>query len=91
MSEHFTRNTEEVTRWCNHCGRFTQHIVSDGRLGRCKEHDVGNPETGLSKAQEKARADREREAASPRLFPDRLTADEIVERAEARRKKSGRI
>ena len=85
MSEHFTRNTEEATHWCNRCERFTQHAVSDGRLGRCKEHEVGNAE-GLSQAQEKARADREREKQNPRLFADRLTENEIAERAEARRK-----
>jgi hypothetical protein len=40
MPEHYTRNTEEATRWCNACNARTQHAVSDGRLGRCLEHDA---------------------------------------------------
>ena len=37
MSEHFTKNTLETTRWCNICCRSTQWHVWSGRLGRCKE------------------------------------------------------
>ncbi len=40
MTEHYTTNTESATRWCNHCGRFTQYSVTAGRLGRCTEHDA---------------------------------------------------
>ena len=40
MTEHYTANTESVTRWCNQCGRGTQHTVSGGRVGRCLEHDA---------------------------------------------------
>jgi len=40
MAEHYTRNTLEVTRWCNRCARFTQHAVSGGRVGQCKEHEA---------------------------------------------------
>lgn len=39
MTEHYTSNTESVTRWCNHCNRVTDHRVSAGRVGRCMEHE----------------------------------------------------
>lgn len=43
MTEHYTRNTEEVTAWCKRCQRMTQHRVDHppdglpgaGRLGPC--------------------------------------------------------
>ncbi|HWQ03121.1 MAG TPA: hypothetical protein VNL38_01450 [Candidatus Nitrosotenuis sp.] len=35
MSEHYTSNTEAVSKFCNTCGRVTQHAVSGHRLGRC--------------------------------------------------------
>lgn len=62
--EHYTRNTESVTRWCNHCGRNTQHSVSAGRVGRCMEHDA--PE--FSNAQLRRREKQTREHRQPRLF-----------------------
>lgn len=64
MSEHFTKNTESVTRWCNFCNRATQHAVSTGRLGRCLEHDTSQ----LTKKQVRERAKRNREAQNLRLF-----------------------
>jgi len=64
MAEHYTRSTESATRWCNRCGKRTQHIVSGGRIGRCLEHEA--PE--LSAAQLKRRAKQERELKNPRLF-----------------------
>ena len=36
MPHHFTKNTLETTKWCNTCKCNTQWLVSDGRLGRCK-------------------------------------------------------
>ena len=51
MTEHYTRNTESITKWCNHCNRPTDHIVSDGRVGRCMEHEART----LSKKQEENR------------------------------------
>jgi hypothetical protein len=63
MTEHYTRNTESTTAYCNKCGRPTQHAVSWGRRGRCLEH-----ETELSK-KDKARSEKkEKEAKNPRLF-----------------------
>lgn len=38
MPEHYTRNTLEVTAWCEKCQRFTQHRVDGGRRGPCLEH-----------------------------------------------------
>jgi hypothetical protein len=67
MTEHYTRNTESVTKWCNRCGKRTQHQVSDGRVGRCMEHTVGGPD-GLSVKQRQAKAKRERERQNPTLF-----------------------
>lgn len=40
MTEHYTANTESVTKWCNHCARSTRHAVSAGRVGRCMEHEA---------------------------------------------------
>ena len=41
MTEHFTRNTESMTVWCNLCNKVTEHAVSDERIGRCKtEHNT---------------------------------------------------
>ena len=64
MAEHYTRGTESVLKWCNPCARLTKHQVSDGRAGRCMEHEVA----GESKKQKAAREKREREAKSPKLF-----------------------
>lgn len=64
MTEHYTRGTESVTRWCNRCGRMTQHQVSAWRVGRCTEHDAPSE----TKVQRKRRLAREREAENPRLF-----------------------
>ncbi len=38
MSEHYTKNTESVWKWCNICMKNTEHLVSANRLGRCQEH-----------------------------------------------------
>ena len=35
MPEHWTRNTLEVTAYCNKCADFTQHRVDGGRRGPC--------------------------------------------------------
>lgn len=64
MTEHYTTNTESVTRWCNRCGKPTQYKVSGGRVGRCTEHES---ET-LSKKQKAARQKREMEERNPKLF-----------------------
>jgi ribosomal protein L44E len=62
VAEHYTRNTESVTKWCGICQRFTTHPVSGNRAGRCSEHNA--PE--LSKAQQRQKE--KREAESLRLF-----------------------
>lgn len=51
-------------KFCNACNRLTKHSVSDGRIGRCMEHDA--PE--LSKKQQRERARRDRETRNPRMF-----------------------
>lgn len=38
--EHYTRNTETATAWCNKCIRVTQHRVDGGRRGPCLEHQT---------------------------------------------------
>lgn len=63
MTEHFTRGTESVTRYCPVCRRDTQHAVSDGRVKHCLEHQSRH----LTKRQERQREIREREAQNPRL------------------------
>ena len=63
MAEHYTANTESVTRWCNRCNRPTQHTVSGGRVGRCLEHDAPQ----FSKKQALAAREREPEPVRPAL------------------------
>jgi hypothetical protein len=64
LPHHYTRDTESDTKWCNHCSRHTQHVVSNGRIGRCMEHQV----SGESKKQIEARKKRADEAKNPKLF-----------------------
>ena len=40
MTEHYTRNTESVTAWCNKCQRVTEHRVDGGRKGPCLQHET---------------------------------------------------
>jgi hypothetical protein len=61
---HETRNTLEVTAWCNKCGRRTQHRVDDRRRGPCLEHES----VGMTKAQERRQKLREKEEREPRLL-----------------------
>lgn len=35
MSEHYQRNTVEVSAWCNRCGKDTPHRVDAPKLGPC--------------------------------------------------------
>ena len=35
MSEHFTKNTLEITAYCARCAKQTQHRVDGGRKGPC--------------------------------------------------------
>lgn len=65
MTEHYTKNTESVTAWCNFCNRQTQHAVSNGRRGRCMEHQV----MAQSKRQKKQREQNAAKQRQPRLFP----------------------
>lgn len=62
MAEHFTRNTESATRYCGKCGQYTQHGVSDGRIGRCLEHDAPK----FSKKQLADQKRREHQADKPK-------------------------
>lgn len=63
MAEHYTSNTESVTRWCNCCARRTQHDVSAGHIGRCMEHEA--PE--MTRVQQK-RAEEKSRPKSGELF-----------------------
>jgi len=38
MSEHYTQSTESDLKYCPRCQRRTEHAVSAGRIGRCREH-----------------------------------------------------
>lgn len=64
MPHHFQKWVEEADAWCNTCGRLTKHIVSGGRIGRCKEHQSQE----LTEAQKKRREKEEREKRQGRLF-----------------------
>jgi len=64
MPEHFTKNTLECTAWCEHCGRMTQHAVSNGRRGRCLEHEAAQ----FSKKQLARRERLSKQDQNPTLF-----------------------
>lgn len=64
MPHHFQKNVTETWHFCNTCGRQTKHSVSDGRLGRCMEHNAPL----YSKSQLKRREQQEKERREPRLF-----------------------
>jgi hypothetical protein len=67
MAEHYTTNTLEATKFCNHCGRNTQHAVSCGRIGRCLEHAA--PQYSAAQLRRRERLVREAERDRiPRLF-----------------------
>lgn len=66
MTEHYTTNTESVTRWCGTCSRPTQHSVTAGRVGRCMEHE--SPQ--LTRAQQK-RAEEKSRPKSGDLFGEK--------------------
>lgn len=65
MSEHLTRNTlDGVLKFCPTCGQLAKHYVSDGRIGRCMEHNAQQE----TKRQKAARKKREREEKQGSLF-----------------------
>ena len=68
MSEHYTKNTESVTRFCRTCDRLTQHAVSDGRIGRCKEHEAPKYSQAQLRRIEKAANAAMDEYHQPKLF-----------------------
>jgi len=64
MAEHYTKATEAISKWCDTCRRLTEHAVSSGRIGRCKEHAAA----ALSRKQQRQLEKQERERRQPRLF-----------------------
>lgn len=67
--KHETRNTLEITKWCNTCRRMTQHRVSDRRVGTCLEHGArGADAEGRSRRQIEEAKRREKEEREPKLF-----------------------
>lgn len=44
MSEHFTRNTTAIMKYCNRCGKNTMHKVSGKKLGLCMENHMAQPD-----------------------------------------------
>lgn len=67
MAEHYTRNTESCLAFCPKCGTLTKHKVSDGRRGRCMEHDAGESKKQIA-ASEKREREQKRAAENPPLF-----------------------
>lgn len=67
--KHETRNTLETTKWCNTCGRRTQHRVDDRRVGPCLEHAAkGADDEGYSRRQLSEREKRKQEEQQPKLL-----------------------
>jgi len=65
MPEHYTKNTEECTAWCNKCHRNTQHRVDGGRRVPCLEHEA--PELSLAQIRRQKAAEK-RARLGPGLF-----------------------
>ncbi|HAS53866.1 MAG TPA: hypothetical protein DCS42_06905 [Nitrospiraceae bacterium] len=63
MTQHYTRNTKQVSVYCSTCRRNTIHRVDDQRLGPCTEHQP----SGLSKEQEKRHRAKEEAEQNPTL------------------------
>jgi hypothetical protein len=60
MPEHYTRNTEHgVLKWCGKCERLTGHLVFDGRIGRCMEHEAQHETKKQKATREKAEIERQ--------------------------------
>jgi hypothetical protein len=68
----FLRSTEYCEVFCSTCSRTTRHTVSDGRRGRCLEHDAPK----FSKAQLRRRELQEREPPGAATFPMTRTVGE---------------
>lgn len=64
MTQHYTRNTAEVSHYCPTCNRQTMHRVDDRRLGVCLEHAAAGRSLSQIRQQEK----REQEKQQPGLF-----------------------
>jgi len=67
MPHHFQKGIDETWEFCGKCNRQTRHIVSNGRLGRCKEHEITDS-TGMTKEQQRKAKQREFERKNPTLF-----------------------
>jgi hypothetical protein len=65
MSQHYQKWVTETLAWCAQCGRETRHHVSGGRLGHCLDHERRE---SLTKKQQRAAEQREREKQNPKLF-----------------------
>jgi ribosomal protein L44E len=52
MPEHYTKDTVQVSVWCNPCNKHTMHRVDHGRRGPCLECMAKQEE----KSQERKRA-----------------------------------
>jgi hypothetical protein len=72
MTEHYTRNTLEVTSWCPQCQRPTQHRVDAGRKGPCidPQHPPAGSAGGLTQTQARRREKERRAQQKPALFPE---------------------
>ena len=68
MPHHYQKSITEAPEWCKTCHRITAHFVSDGRLGRCKEHEPPGLVDGMTKAQRERRKRQEKEQREPTLF-----------------------
>ena len=65
---HYRKDVTEAYEWCRTCNKLTTHFVSDGRLGRCKEHEHPGLVDGMTKKQRERKAEQENEKKNPRLF-----------------------
>lgn len=66
--KHETKNTVEILKWCNTCGRYTRHAVSGKKPTHCLEHSSKTVGAGFSLRQLKEQKKREQEAQNPKLF-----------------------
>lgn len=55
MSEHYTRNTTGVLKFCNRCGKMTMHKVTNKRIGLCTENHYTSGLTLMKSSNKTAR------------------------------------
>jgi ribosomal protein L44E len=63
-TEHYTKNTVAIRKYCPTCNRMTMHSVSGKRVGHCLEHEAQS----MTKKQKKRLREQEDAENQQNLF-----------------------